>query len=428
MNNSRQQRIVVPSAAPEANFFEFFYDVDDIRPEIVHEPILWLDDKSSQFVIEASITDVFTGVDSAFIEYSLNGATQGVTPMVRNFSDGFRPDLYVGIIPLPSNGLNGGDLIQYQIIAHDKSENGNRITSPEGDATFDVRITETLEIVSSYINDFGIDEEEFNGNGFSITTPPGFSDGGIHSIHPYTSAGRNNTRNFTYNLRVPIIMGENPLIEFDEVVLVEPGDPGTQFGDTEFWDFVIVECRSSNSAEWLPLLDGYDSSASPSWSNAYFSNIVGPNSLTQGSNDLFEERVIDMQSSGDFVEGDTVLIRFRLFSDANAVGWGWAIDNLRIQDAPVAVEDFITEQDFSVYPNPIAKERLTIEAQFKQAVNEVVLTLSNIHSQTVQRQNFSVQHQALNASVDVQNLPKGIYLLTMTLDGNEQITRRIIKQ
>ena len=429
LNNSRQQKIVVPSAAPEANFFEFFYDADDILPEIVHEPILWLDDKSTQFVIEASITDVFTGVDSAFIAYRINGTTQGTALMVRDFSDGFRPDLYVGIIPLPDNGLNGGDLIQYQIIANDKSENGNLITSPEEGATFDVRITEILETVNLYINDFGIDEGEFNGNGFSITTPSGFSDGGLHSIHPYTGAGMNNTRNFDYNLRIPSVIQEtDPLIEFDEIVLVEPGDLGSQFGDTEFWDFVIVEGRRSNSAEWLPFLDGYDASANPSWINAYFDNTAGPNSLTQGSDNLFEERVIDMQESGNFVAGDTVLIRFRLFSDAIAVGWGWAIDNLKIQDRQVAVEDFIIEQDFSVYPNPIAKERLTIEAQFKQAINEVVLTFSNIHSQTVQRQNFSVKNQVLNASVDMQNLPQGVYLLTMTLDGKEQITRRIIKQ
>ena len=351
--------------------------------------------------------------------------------MVRDFSDGFRPDLYVGIIPLPSTGLDGGDLIQYRIKANDKSASNNLIVSPGGDATFDVNITEVLEIVSSYSNNFETDDNEFNGSGFSITTPSGFSNGGIHSIHPYTGAGMNNTRNLVYNLRTPIILqGTAPLIEFDEIVLVEPGEPGTQFGDTEFWDFVIVEGRRSNSAEWVPFLDGYDSSASPSWLNAYFSNTAGPDSQTQGSDILFEERVINMLESGDFVEGDTVLIRFRLFSDSFAVGWGWAIDNLRIQDSQiqVSVEDFINKQDFSVYPNPVGKEFFRIEAQFRQPVNEVVLRLSNIHGQTVQQQSYSVNNQALKKSIDVQNLPKGVYLLTMTIDGTEQISRRISKQ
>jgi len=217
-----------------------------------------------------------------------------------------------------------------------------------------VNITETLEIVSGYTNVFEVDDGDFNGDGFSVIAPPGFLDGGLNSIHPYTGAGMNNIRNFVANLRVPIILqNTDALIEFNEVVLVEPGDPGTQFGDANFWDFVVVEGRRSDSAEWIPFIDGYDSGDNPTWFNAYFSNIVGFNSLTEGSEDLLEERVIDMQESGDFVAGDTILVRFRLFSDPVAVGWGWAIDNLRIQDAAVAVEDFINEQDFSVYPNPV---------------------------------------------------------------------------
>ena len=429
LNNSRQQQVVVPSAAPGANFFEFFYDIDETLPEIIHEPILWLDDKSSQFVIEASITDVFTGVDTAFITFSINGEAQDTTPMVRDFSDGFRPDLFVGIIPLPDNGLNGGDIIQYQIMANDRSENGNLIISPSENATFDVRITETLGVTNLYTNDFTVDDGDFNGNGFAIRTPTGFSDSGLNSNHPYSSAGPNNIRNFVYNLRIAIVIRRvDPLIQFEEIVLVEPGDPGSQFGDTGFWDFAIVEGRRSNSAEWIPFLDGYDARANPAWFNTYISNILGPNSFAQGSENLFRERSINMQASGDFVEGDTVLIRFRLFSDAIAVGWGWAIDNLRIQDSPVAVEDFLNEQDFAVYPNPVSKEVLSIEAQFKQPVNEIVLMLSNIQGQTLQRQNYSLRNQVLTASMDMQSLPQGIYLMTMILDGTEQITRRIVKQ
>lgn len=429
LNNSNQQRIVVPSAAPDANFFEFFYDVDETLPEIIHNPIFWLDDKSSQFVVEASITDVFTGVDTAFITFSINGAVQSSTPMVRNFSDGFRPDLYVGIIPLPDNGLDAGDLIQYQIRANDRSESGNLIISPSENTTFDVQITSTLEVSNVYTNDFTADDGDFNGNGFVIGTPTGFSDNGLNTNHPYPSAGPNNIRNFDYNLRVPIVIRSvDALIQFDEIVLVEPGNPGSQFGDTEFWDFVIVEGRQSNSAEWKPFLDGYDASADPAWFNTYLSNTFGPNSLAQGSANLFRERSIDMQASGDFVEGDTVLIRFRLFSDAIATGWGWAIDNLKIQDTPVAVEDFLNEQDFGVYPNPVDKAVVSITAQFKQPVKEAALLLHNMQGQTVQRQNYTVQHQVLNTSINMQNLPQGIYLMTLILDGTEQITRRIVKQ
>jgi len=189
-----------------------------------------------------------------------------------------------------------------------------------------------------------------------------------------------------------------------------------------------VEGRRSNSPIWVPFIDGYDSSDNSRWLRAYNSNIVNQNSQAQGTEALFEERVIDMQESGDFVEGDTVSVRFRLFSDPLAVGWGWAIDNLRIQDSQVAVEDFLNQGDFTIYPNPVGKGILAIEAQFKQIVDQVTLKLSNINGQTIQQQSLSVSNQILRATFDVDSLPQGVYLLTMDLDGKEQITRRIIKQ
>ena len=431
LNNGLAQQVTTPTAAPGANFFEFFYDVDEILPEIEHQPVTTLDDKSTELLIEANISDVFTGVNDAFIEYSINDVPQGTVPMERDFTNGFRPDLFVGIINLPENGLNEGDRLEYQIFANDNSAASNLITSPAADETYEVIVSKILDAISFYVSDFEIDDNEFNGNGFSITSPNGFSDQAIHSTHPYPNAGAENTLDFLFNLRIPIIIRRtDALIEFDEIVLVEPGDPGTQFGDTEFWDFVIVEGRNSNSSEWLPFLDGYDSTDDPAWFNTYVNGIPQGsfNSLAAGTPNLFRNRTIDMQENGNFVEGDTVLIRFRLFSDPAAIGWGWAVDNLSIQDSPVAVEDFLNQQDFSIYPNPVGKGILAVEAQFKQTVDEATLKLSNINGQTIQQQSLEVNNQILRASFDVESLPKGVYLITMDLDGKEQITRRIVKQ
>jgi len=429
LNDNRAVKFVAPAEAPNPLFFEFFYAIDETLPEIVHEPVTTLDDQTTLLTLEASVTDFFTGVNDVKIDYKINGAAQPEVLMERDFTDAFRPDLYVGNIELPASGLNEGDILAYRIIANDKSPARNTINTPNTGGFNEIEVSKILTAIDLYVNDFEFDDNDFNGNGFSITTPGGFPDPSINSIHPYTNAGENNTRNFIYNLRLPIVIRKTEaLIEFDEIVLVEPGEPGTQFTDTEFWDYVIVEGRRSNSAAWVPFLDGYDSKANAAWLNAYNSNIVGQNSQTLGTDRLFKERVIDMQASGNFVEGDTVLIRFRLFSDPFAVGWGWAIDNLRIQDSAVSIEEFIEEQDFTVYPNPISEGFLNIEARFKQTVNEVELKLSNIHGQTVKQQNFSNSNQELTTSVNVQHLPKGVYLLTMDLDGKEQITRRIIKQ
>ncbi len=428
VKDNRDLTFVAPAEAPTPFFFEYFYAADDIQPEIVHEPETTLDDKSTQLIIEASVTDFFTGLDEVVIDYKINGVTQDPAPMQADLSDGFRPDLYVGVITLPATGLSEGDVLEYRIIANDKSPSRNTITSPVTDF-YNVTITKTLDAVDLYVNDFVVDDNDFSGQGYTISQPAGFNDQAIHSIHPYTNAGENNTRNFSYNLRIPIVVRKSEaLIEFEEIVLVEPGEPGTTFGDTEFWDYVIVEGRRTNSTIWQPFLDGYDSNADPTWRSTYVNSISGNNSTAAGSPRLYRDRTIDMLENGNFVEGDTVLVRFRLFSDPFAVGWGWAIDNLRIQDTQVAIEEFVEEQDFLVYPNPIGEQFLTVEASFKQPVKEVNLQLTNIHGQLLYEQIHPTQNQRFAQTVDIVNFPKGVYLLTMVLDSGDSISRRIVRQ
>jgi hypothetical protein len=154
-------------------------------------------------------------------------------------------------------------------------------------------------------------------------------------------------------LRYPIIVKENGAISFDEVVLVEPGEAGTTFGDDEFWDYVIVEASKDNGTSWLPLLNGYDSRSNASWLIAYNSNISGQDSRAIGSKDLFINRQFSITDNGNVRQGDTILIRFRLFSDPYAHGWGWAIDNLRVQQ-PVSTryQVQVSPGHIIVWPNP----------------------------------------------------------------------------
>jgi photosystem II stability/assembly factor-like uncharacterized protein len=178
--------------------------------------------------------------------------------------------------------------------------------------------------VLAYINDFNTETEDFAGNGFVISTQTGFSDGAIHSNHPYS----NNTNNI-YNLLVPIIVAPtNATLEYMDVAIVEPGDPGSVFGDSDFWDYVIVE-GSKDGVTWLPLADGYDARKDTSWLAAYDSTDAGDSSL-------FRPQSIDLLDT--FTADDTILIRFRLFTDAAVTSWGWAIDDLVIQGVFIPVE------------------------------------------------------------------------------------------
>ena len=428
VEDQRGLNFTSPSEAPNPLFFEFFYANDETNPVIVHEAVETLDDKAGNLDLDASVTDFFTGVAQVWIDYRINNGTLTSISMDKDFSDGFRPDLYVGSVLLPENGLSENDELEYRIRAIDKSPQQNTITSPADNSFYKVRITKTLDAIRQYVNDFEIDENDFNGQGFSIAMPSGFTDQAIHSLHPYTNAGQNNTRNFIYNLRIPIIIrNADPLIEFEEIVLVEPGEPGTEYTDTEFWDYVIVEGRRTNSSNWMPFLPGYDSKADASWLNTYNSNISQQVSRGLGSPRLYRDRLIDMTENGNFVAGDTVLVRFRLFSDPFAVGWGWAIDNLRIQDSPVAVEDFLSPGSLQLFPNPAGEIPLTVQARFKQPVKDVQLTIYNLYGQEVWKQSYKAVPNLFTETISIQQLPKGIYYLSLQLNNEMPLSRKFLR-
>ena len=180
------------------------------------------------------------------------------------------------------------------------------------------------EPVLAYINNFNTATNDFAGSGFVVTTPVGFSDPAIHSNHPYSD----NT-NSVYNLLVPIIVASsNATMAYNDIALVEPGDPGSVYGDGNFWDYVIVE-GTKDGVNWLPLVDGYDARKDTAWLSLF-------NSGGNGDSSKFRAQSINLLNT--FSAGDTILIRFRLYADGSTHGWGWAIDDLVIQADFVPVE------------------------------------------------------------------------------------------
>ncbi|MTI20898.1 T9SS type A sorting domain-containing protein, partial [Fulvivirga sp. RKSG066] len=177
-------------------------------------------------------------------------------------------------------------------------------------------INTPIEPVNFYSNDFDLpDNSEFALEKWSITGLDDFDSKLLHTVHPYPVSS-----NLIAKLTTPIIVAEhNAIIKFDEVAQVEEGDQGSAFGDYEFWDYVIVE-GSRDGAEWIPIIDGYDSRANSNWSG--ISNAA--------SSSLFAQREIDMLET--FTAGEIIQVRFRLFSDAYLTAWGWGIDNLNIQN------------------------------------------------------------------------------------------------
>ncbi|HOX26165.1 MAG TPA: FlgD immunoglobulin-like domain containing protein [Candidatus Krumholzibacteria bacterium] len=178
--------------------------------------------------------------------------------------------------------------------------------------------------VAEYTSNFDQATGDFVGD-FTIGAQAGFTSGAIHSPHDYPD-----NANLTYLLTVPIrVAQQNATVTFDEVVLVEPGEPGTVYGDPEFWDYVIVE-GSRDGVVWIPIADGYDCRDDPDWEAAWYAG-------TPGTSALLRPRTFDLRQV--FGWNETILLRLRLYADGAVNGWGWAIDNLAIQEGAVGVAD-----------------------------------------------------------------------------------------
>lgn len=302
----------------------------DTRPPVIsHSPRPFLTENDTELLIDARVSDNI-GIATVVLQYEINGATQPPVNFVLQ-SPG-EDSIYHATVNLGS-GLNDGDIIRYRIVATDNSSNSNVGTLPAS-GFFTLNVVGLAPTQNSYFNDFNSPSSDFFGNGFSITQPTGFTNPAIHSEHPYPEGNSfpGSEFSYIYQLRIPIrIKSEDATMKFDEIVLVEPGEPGTVFGDLRFWDYVVVEGSKDGGQTWIAAAPGYDSRDYAPWLSRY-NSAINPstgNSSAVGDPSLFRTRTINLLNK--FNPGDEVVFRFRLYSDPYAAGWGWCIDNLKIQ-------------------------------------------------------------------------------------------------
>ncbi len=433
VSDSRGITRTTPSPAPEF-FGQYQFLIDTIGPEILHDPLSGINESNRVESIDltADVTDPGpVALESVFIEWRLNAGSLSRVPMVtdQNNTDIFAQNEFNGTIDF-GRALIEGDVLEYRIVAQDESINDNMSTFPADGSFITIPIAAPREPVSFYMNTFDVESNDFEGSGFSIREEPNFSSPAIHSDHPYSEAGAGNSLNLTYELSIPIIIGpERPVIEFQEVVLVEPGDPGTVFGQDRFWDFVVVEGRRQGTQDWIPFADGYDSTDNPVWLSAYRSDIRGnpPSSFAPGRLSQFRTRKINMIESGDFALGDIVSIRFRLFSDPAVFGWGWAIDNLEIQNLDTAVDDFVDEQNFEVIPNP-ASDEVMVSLNLEDTAEDMQITIVDVTGRLIQERTLSNQSLRIREQIDIRDLESGVYLVNVIFNNRDIITKKLIKQ
>lgn len=401
--------ITTPIRAPDA-YFQYIMGEDTEGPEILgHIPVTSIRETDTQFSLTVNeFQDFFTGVDTSSLAVVVNLNGQLDTIPFELMIDGFGEFYEVDVL----NEFSATDELGYKIILLDKSLNQNEGQLPTEGGFYTVAIEEVAAAIITYTNNFNAPDSDFQGTGFSIEQPEGFESSAIHTTHPYPTAGTG-TLDFTYELSQLILIDSiNPVIIFDEIVIVEPGDAGTVCNGInctfQFWDYVVVEGKRSGDTEWQPFLDAYDCRERTIWRNAYNAN-------EDGTPSLFRSKTIDLTENGNFNIGDEVFIRFRLFSDPAANGWGWAVDNLEIQPVEMTtstLDQTILDQ-FIVSPNPAkAEESVSIDLSFSSEFNGL-LTLVNTSGQSLLEKQILRQFRH-SSKLDISGLTPGVYYLRLS--------------
>jgi hypothetical protein len=382
-----------------------------------------------------------TGIDSAYVEYQLNGQAQPALPL--RYSQGAigniqYDSLYINRIRFPANSLKAGDKLTYRIVARDASRTKNKTVNP-ANGFYELSVVAPQTPRDRYATTFqdAAAATDFVSYGFTITTPASFTSPALNSEHPYRNGSDYRYQsNYESVLLAPITLKANPdsaVMRYDEVVLVEPGEPGSVFGSSEFYDYVIVEGSSDNGQSWKPLINGYDSNDQVNWLGAYNSRLVAglpneQNSAAAGTSSLYKRRTLPLLATGNFKAGQTILIRFRLFADQLAHGWGWAIDNLEIQvppPPPVLATEPVTAGRFTVYPNPVSTGMVRVEAELNKPVAEVGLSITGPTGQVLRQSTIRVSSTTFSQQLDFSQLPAGHYFVRLKA-GDVVLTQKVI--
>ncbi|MBN2425743.1 MAG: T9SS type A sorting domain-containing protein [Calditrichaceae bacterium] len=194
--------------------------------------------------------------------------------------------------------------------------------------------------INSYNENFNDGVSDFFGD-FTTGAVSNFSTLLYHSEHPYS-----NSQNYISCLRYPINIVTGSSISYQDVAIVEPGEPGAFYPDQEMWDYVTVE-GTIDGENWAILIPPYDARYNNDWLSAYNAGEPGTESMLQTHATNLEEK---------YGTGQKVYLRFRLYADEYMNGWGWAIDNIVISNTSgISDENETIAYQFNLignYPNP----------------------------------------------------------------------------
>jgi len=263
---------------------------------------------------------------------------------------------------------------------------------------------------NQYFNYF-LDGNDFSLNGFSVQAF-GSSNSSLKSQSNYLI----NTESIATLSQPIIITADYPFFFYRDVAIVEPGNAGSSFGQTAFKDYVVMEA-TRDGVTWTPIANGYDASYNSNWLSAY------TNGLT-GNTGLFVDHNIDLTAA--FNVGDTLLFRMRLYSDNNSTAWGWAVDDLYIQQKPTGVADQASSlQNMQVYPNP---GNGFFNVSFTIIENSPVeITVHDLSGRIIHQQSWENKSSGRHSEIITLNSTQGVYLLKLKTTQGQQVQKIIVR-
>ena len=255
---------------------------------------------------------------------------------------------------------------------------------------------EVKELRSDFDN-----SEMFFENGLKIKSHEGFQPFGVHSDHPYNS----NSKEYLYLRPIITVDDDSSNIRYDEVVLIENESEST------IEDFVSVQA-SKNGRDWITLIK-YDSRGNQKWESEIKDGKTGDSTM-------FASRYIDLRSH--FVPFERIMLRWSMVSDEAINNWGFAMDNLSIQnEESIAKVETITVEKFRLFPNPVQSTFQIMSVEKSKNQQTSIITIFNSTGQVL----FSDTYQ-LGTLIDISNYRRGVYYVKLG-EKTPLLTQKLIK-
>ncbi|MFM6948305.1 MAG: T9SS type A sorting domain-containing protein [Aquirufa sp.] len=455
INDVAGNKYTTPAEAPiiAGTKWGSFYDVNIVEKDTAKPTVVYANPVKYIFPIELDVplptlyADDNIGVDTVYMEYSINNGSVIRQGLKKSLSEEFA---YTNAFKFSQGQLKAGDIIKYRIVVKDKAKIPNYVYSPST-GNYDISVINLQSAVKEYSTTFNNGPfSDFYLKGFSISQASGLNSLSLNSAHPYAdgaedfengTAGEDKFTNNDAVLLKPItVRSDTSKIYFKEIALVEPGDTGENFLNSDgtinrsFFDYVIVQGSKDFGKTWVNLSDGWDARKESIWLSTWNKSFdkLG-NSTAKATPDLYKSHEIDIRESGYFKAGDQVILRFRLHADVGANGWGWSVEDLNIQGPKKTINDIILakaeepkEIGINLFPNPNAGE-YRLELQFKDVSSKnALIFVRDIQGRELSLDQVEINNAYFEKNYSFQHLSNGIYFIEVQVNGQSYVRRMFI--